>query len=56
LGLSKEYFDKGLDNELVKAYHKYQVDFAVIFGAEKQRAESEMLDVLLFEKSLATVS
>lgn len=56
LGLSKEYFSKGLDHELVRAYKKYQVDFAVIFGASSKDAQKEMFDVLLFEKSLADVS
>lgn len=54
--MSKEYFDKGLDNEIVKAYQSYQIDFAVIFGAEKQKAEKNMNEVLLFEYELSKVS
>lgn len=55
LGLSREFFIKGENDSLVQAYHKFQVDMAVLFGAEREDAESEMKDVLDFEFKLANV-
>lgn len=55
LGLSREYLIKGLDNPIVKAYHSYQVDMAVLYGADRNRAEKEMKEVLEFEFALANV-
>lgn len=55
LGLSREYFIKGLDDQLVQAYHSYQIDTAVIYGANQSQAESEMSKVLDFEIELAKV-
>jgi hypothetical protein len=56
LGLSREYLIKGIDNPIVKAYHSYQVDMAVLYGAERSRAEKEMREVLDLEFALANVS
>lgn len=56
LGLSREYLIKGIENPIVKAYHAYQVDMAVLYGADRERAEKEMRDVLDFEFALANVS
>ena len=56
LGLSKEYWDKGMEEPEVKAYFKYMVDTAVLFGAEEDRAESELRQVMIFEKKLADIS
>lgn len=47
---------KGLDNPVVSAYHKFQVDMAVLYGADQQRAEKEMKEALDFEIALANVS
>lgn len=47
---------EGLDDPIVSAYHKYQVDMAVLFGADQKRAEEEMQEVLNFEIALANVS
>ncbi len=44
-----------LAEPFVQAYHDYQVDLAVEFGAELSRAQSEMLDALNFEIELANV-
>lgn len=55
MGLSREYLIKKLDEPFVQAYHNYQVELAVLFGAERARAESEMKDVLDFEIELAEV-
>lgn len=56
MGLSREYLIKGLNNTIVQAYHKYQVDMAVLYGADRKRAEKEMRDVLDLEFALANVS
>lgn len=55
LGLSREYLIKGLESPIVQAYHSYQVDMAVMYGADQNRAEDEMRDVLEFEFALANV-
>lgn len=46
---------RGINDSVVQAYYDYMVDLAVIFGAERERAETELLDVLEFETSLANV-
>lgn len=56
LGLSREYLVKGLDDKIVKAYYNYMVDIAVIYGADRDRAERELLESLEFEIALANVS
>lgn len=40
----------------MKAYYQYMVDIAVIYGAERQRAERELLESLEFEIALANVN
>lgn len=44
-----------MNETVVKAYYQYMVDTAVLFGAEKTRAEKEMMDALQFEIALANV-
>lgn len=39
----------------MQAYYDYMVDIAIMFGADKERAKEELLDVLEFETSLANV-
>lgn len=56
MGLSREYLVKGLDEKIVKSYYEYMVDMAVIFGAERTRAERELMDSLNFEIALANVN
>lgn len=53
--MSREFLIKGKENKLVQAYHSYQVDTAVLYGAEREDAEKEMGEVLDFEISLANV-
>lgn len=55
-GISREFLIKGLDDKLVQAYHSYQIDTAVLYGAEKEDAEKEMKEVLDFEIDMANVS
>ena len=56
LGLTQKYLSKGLDDKIVKAYHQYSVDLAIMLGGDKERVESELLDALNFELALANVS
>lgn len=56
LGLRREYLVKGLDDRIVNAYYRYMVDIAVLFGANKEVAEKELLESLNFEIKLANVS
>lgn len=55
LELSREYLVKGIEDKAVKAYYNFMVDNAVIFGANRTRAEEEMKDALEFEMKLANV-
>lgn len=55
MGLSRELILRGKNDSVVKAYLEYMIDMAVIFGADRNRAEKEMLDVLTFEMNLANV-
>lgn len=55
LELGREYLVKGFEDNAVKAYYNFMVDNAVIFGANKTRAEAELKDALEFEIKLANV-
>lgn len=46
---------KGLDNIVVSAYHSFQVDMAILYGADKDRAVKDMREALDFEIGLANV-
>lgn len=56
LGLSREFILRGLNDSVVQAYYDYMVDTAVIFGADREIAKKDSLDVLEFETKLANVS
>ncbi|XP_013793456.1 membrane metallo-endopeptidase-like 1, partial [Limulus polyphemus] len=57
LGLpSREYYLKASSERERKAYHKLMVEIAVLLGAEKKHAETEMEDVLNFEIRLANAT
>ncbi|KAJ6647387.1 Neprilysin-2 [Pseudolycoriella hygida] len=56
LGLSREFLIQNLTEPFVQAYHDYQVDLAVLFGANRIRAEVEMMEALNFEIKLAQIS
>lgn len=56
LGMSREYLIKGMEDKVVSAYYSYMVDLAVIFGADRSKAETELKESLLFEIELANVS
>lgn len=55
-GLNIEYLLKGIDDPIVQAYLSYQVDVAVMFGADRKHAEQQMADALAFEIELAKIS
>ena len=55
LALPWEYLTKDFDDEIVQAYYSYMVDIAVILGAHKERAMTELKESLLFEMKLANV-
>jgi hypothetical protein len=46
---------KGLENPVVAAYHKFQVDMAVLYGADRKQAEEQMRKAFNFETALANV-
>lgn len=56
LSLSREYLVKGLDEKLVAALYSYMVDIATMFGADRDRAKTELKESLKFEIMLANVS
>ncbi|XP_017046056.1 neprilysin-2 isoform X1 [Drosophila ficusphila] len=56
LALSREYLVKGFNETLVKAYYDYMVDIAVLFGANRELAKTELLSSLEFEMALANIS
>lgn len=56
LELGREYLVNGIDDKSVMAYYDFMVENAVIFGANRTRAEEEMKDALELEIKLANVS
>lgn len=56
MGLAREFLINKLDDPFVTAYHNYQVDLAVLLGAERVFAQLQMRDVLEFEFKLAEIS
>lgn len=54
--LDKAVLLRSLEDPMVKAYYKYQVNLAVIYGADFERAAIEMKEALNFEIALANVS
>ena len=56
LGLSREYLVKGLEDQGVRAYLKYMVNMAILFGAPEERANREMREVLDLEIQVAKIS
>lgn len=55
IGLSREYLIKGFEDKIVQAYYSYMVDMAVLYGAQRERAEIELKESLQFEMNLANV-
>lgn len=46
---------QGVDNDHVQNYLKYMIDVAVALGANRNNAEKELRDALLFEIEVAKV-
>lgn len=45
-----------MTDKVVSAYYSYMVDLAVLFGADRPKAETELKESLEFEMALANVS
>ena len=54
-GLFYDFLMNGFEDPAVAAYRRFQVDMAVLLGANRATAESDMLDALNFELDLASV-
>lgn len=46
----------GLEDNIMKAYHRYMVNISTHFGANRTTADSDFFKVLKFEMQLANVS
>lgn len=51
----RSYLLKGLNDSAVAGYYKLMVESAVMLGADRRRAELDMLEALAFETILANV-
>lgn len=54
--INTELLRKSINSTLLSTYHKYMVDVAVLFGADRNFAEKELLETLEFASTLANVS
>ena len=52
---SREYFLKGRDDNALKRYEEYVVNVAVAMGASRDRAQTEIAEMIDFEIKLANV-
>lgn len=55
LGFNPLYLKSGIGDPKVYNYYRYMVDVAVALGAQKSRAESELLESLKFEVQLSKI-
>ncbi|XP_030759293.1 neprilysin-1-like isoform X1 [Sitophilus oryzae] len=53
---SRDYYLKSSSEGDMNAYHKYMTNIAVLLGANKTTAGTELQDIIEFEKKLAEVS
>lgn len=56
MGLARPYLIGGMENPFVSAYQSYQIDIAILLGADRAQAEDQLRDALLFEITLAEIS
>ena len=56
LGMSREYLMKGLEDGDVQAYFTYMKDVALLLGASQEAVDTELLEVIMFEMSIANIS
>uniref|UniRef100_T1JUD6 Peptidase M13 N-terminal domain-containing protein n=1 Tax=Tetranychus urticae TaxID=32264 RepID=T1JUD6_TETUR len=52
----RSYLLRGLNDSAVQGYYKLMVESAVMLGADRQKAEKDMLEALAFETILANFS
>ena len=52
---SAEYYQLGLNHSIMHTYYNILVKVATMMGADKQRAQKDMKDLLKFEIKLAGV-
>ncbi|KAF5280974.1 hypothetical protein FQR65_LT14898 [Abscondita terminalis] len=55
LGFSREYLMKGMSNTVIKAYYDLIVEVAIIFGARRSSAETEMRQCVEFQMEWAQI-
>ena len=53
---SREYYLGGRNNKILKSYEEFAVNLTVALGASRERAESDMKQMIDFEIQLARVS
>ena len=56
LGADRTYLIRGLNDSATAAYYKKMVKTAMLLGADESTAESELLEALQFEMTLANVN
>ena len=52
---SSEYYHQGIDHPIMKAYQNILTNIAILLGAKKEKAESDMHDVIAFEIELSMI-
>lgn len=52
---SRKYLLKGFNDSDVQAYYNYQVNMAVLLGADRDRAKQELKESIEFEIQIANV-
>ena len=52
----KEFWEKGLNDPIIKAYYQLMIDIAVYLGAKEKDAREEMKQVMVFEMKLAMIT
>lgn len=55
LSLSREIYKEQLANLTFLAYHDHQLNLSLLFGADQEKAEADLLEVLTFEVALSNV-
>ena len=53
---SPEYYHQGIDHPIMRAYQEILTNIAVLLGAGRDQAETDMHAVIAFEIKLSTVS
>lgn len=53
---TNEIFSQRLSHKNIQAYHEYMVNIAVLLGANRTKAERDLIKVVIFEGTLSRVS